>query len=456
MILRRLLDARTSLAAGLAVRIAAAALVVCVCVFALVYARFADDSYRALLGTLDTDLAGLVDIYDGGDEAKLAAHVNDRLSLSPRNLDRLYYRLEDASGRGLAGNLSALPAMGADRSEARLIRIDAKPVLVRVTVLKGGLHLAVGRSGVSRAKALSTLLRLFVGASLLIVLAAFAVGLAAAGALKRRVAAIDAALHGVQTGRLSDRVAERPGGDEVDQLGRDVNRMLDRVENLIAAQRDVTDNIAHETRTPLMQLDASLMKALDATRDPRVTAELEKGRDQIRGMLRLYDALLDIATTKGQSGDTASLSEIDLSAVAHSLAELYRASAEEAGLIFAVDIAPGVVCRADAMQMSHLMVNLLDNAFKYGADGGYIGFALQPGPVVTVADRGPGIAPAEREAVFRRYHRTRKGEAPGHGLGLALVKAIATRHALKVRVEDFDAGAASPGARFVVWGQAAE
>jgi len=320
-------------------------------------------------------------------------------------------------------------------------------------VLRGGLRLFVGRSTTPGERALVSIAQAFLAATVVIVVSAFGVALLTAAGLRRRVTAIDEALAAVQQGHLSSRAAvRRQKGDEIDGLGDAVNMMLDRVEALIAAQRDVTDNIAHETRTPLMQLDANLIKALEYSSDPLAIDALDAGRVQIRRLLRLYDALLDIASSTGQRGDRSTLSDINLSDIATSLIDLYTASAEDAGLRLEHDIAPDVVFSADAMQMSHLMVNLLDNAFKYGAAGGYIGFRLAPGPVIVVEDRGPGIADGEKAAVFDRYHRTQSEGTRGHGLGLALVKAIAARHGLKVKVEDLEPGAAAPGARFTIWG----
>lgn len=448
-----LFDVRRSLAAGLALRIAGAALVICVIAFAFIHVRFAAESQRALLAAVDTDIAGLVDVYHDGGQAGLVARISDRIALTPMTPERLFYRLEGADGHVLAGNLGAWPALSPATSQQGFIATPDGSVLARATLLKGGLRLVVGRSAAARQSALDGLLRLFVVASALLVLAAFGAGLFAARGLQRRVTAVSEALNNVQQGQLGARVGGAAGRDELGRLSFEVNLMLDRVENLVAAQRDVTDNIAHETRTPLMQLDASLRKAQDACHEPEVQAELDKGRAKIRGMLRLYDSLLDIAATRGQRGDTASLSDIDLSAVAESLAELYNASAEEAGIRLEAHIEPGVVMRADPMQMSHLIVNLLDNAFKYGRDGGYIGFEVRSGPVIVVEDCGPGVAAGDRDAVFRRYHRTGDNASPGHGLGLALVKAIASRHDLTVRVEDLAPGADSPGARFIVTGE---
>jgi signal transduction histidine kinase len=439
-----------SIGFDIALKVAAATLVISAAVFAFVYGQIATQSQRAIIITIDTDMAGLVDIYAAEGQAGLIRRLEDRLGLKPQGSEIPYYRLSDAQGRKLSGNLLTPPDLDAARSgTGRFTLPSGEAGLARATRLKGGLELIVGRSATLRDNMLYTVALVFGFALILIAAAAFGVGLWAAERLRRRVGDINTVFQNVQQGQLSARIPVIRPSDELDQLGLNVNVMLERIEALMAAQRDVTDNIAHETRTPLMRLDASLMAAQNHAHDPEMAEELEKSRSQIKGLLRLFDALLDIASAKARRGDTSSLSLIDLSPVAHSLIDLYQGSADEAGLILESEIADNVTLQGDAMQMSRLMVNLLDNAFKYGSDGGYVRFRLTAGPVITVEDHGEGIPEGEREAVFQRFHRG-TSDRPGHGLGLALVSAIAARHGLKIRVEDAEPGRMRKGARFVV------
>jgi len=214
---------------------------------------------------------------------------------------------------------------------------------------------------------------------------------------------------------------------------------------LMEAQRTVSDQTAHEIRTPLMHLDTRILKAMESTSDEALLRTLEQSRAEIRSVVRLLDSLLDIAGTQAMRGDLRGLAEVDLSDIAESLADLYGASAEELGIGFHARIAPGVRGRADPMEMTRLMSNLLDNAFKYVPCGGSVVLEMAHGPRIVVQDDGPGIPSADRERVFERYVRLDGARGGGHGLGLSLARAIAERHDLSLHVED-----AAPGARFVL------
>ena len=181
-------------------------------------------------------------------------------------------------------------------------------------------------------------------------------------------------------------------------------------------------------------------------------AQLAAAQEGLRQLQRMLDALLDIAASEAQRGEMNSLAELDLADLARRLAELYQPSAEDQGLTLVAEIAPSVPMRGEAVQLSSLLGNLLDNAFKYGASGGWIRLRVAPGPVIEVEDRGPGVDPAIREAVFERFRRSTRGDGGerGHGLGLALVRAVAERHGLQVRLEDVAAEDGGRGARFVV------
>lgn len=181
--------------------------------------------------------------------------------------------------------------------------------------------------------------------------------------------------------------------------------------------------------------------------NPEVLVSLQAATDQTHSLLQLLDALLDIASAEAQRGDLKGLGDISLSEVSRSICELYAASAEEAGLKLICEIEDNVTMRADAMQISRLLVNLLDNAFKYGASGEFIRLKVSCGPVIEIEDDGPGVAKADRTRVFERYGRgVADHSRRGHGLGLALTRAIAARYGLSVRLED----GASGGARFIV------
>jgi signal transduction histidine kinase len=173
-----------------------------------------------------------------------------------------------------------------------------------------------------------------------------------------------------------------------------------------------------------------------------VGGALAHAREDIRGIATMLDSLLDIASAESRRGDLAGLAEFDLSELLTSLAELYEASAEESGLAFETAIAPGVTMLGERMQITRLVSNLLDNAIKYVPEGGHVRLTLAPGPRLTVEDDGPGIVREQHERVFERFARASlPDDKPGHGLGLALSRAIAQRHGLLLRLGEPPRGA---------------
>ncbi|WHO38345.1 HAMP domain-containing sensor histidine kinase [Sphingobium sp. AP49] len=413
----------------------------------LVVQKIVDTDGRMMLGReVDTDLAGLADIYVSGGEEELKARILDRLAMERGDSERAYYLFADAAGRRIAGNIAHWPALASEVSEARLIRLpDGDRMFARATQLGADARLIVGRSD-HRGRALQRrLLGAFAVAGAIVALLSLAAGHFAARRLRRRVEGVNAAFGAVRAGRIAARAPGPEEGDELGELAANTNAMLDQVERLMDAQRAVSDQTAHEIRTPLMHLDTRILKAMERTDDESLLRTLGRSRDELRGVVRLLDSLLDIAGTQAMRGDLRGLADVDLSDVVENLADLYRASAEELGIAFNARIAPGVLLRADPMQITRLLSNLLDNAFKYVPRGGAVLLSLDPGPSIVVQDNGRGIPADAREHVFERYVRLDATPGGGHGLGLALARAIAERHGLIIHVDD-----ARPGARFVV------
>lgn len=413
----------------------------------LVVQKIVEQDGRAMLAReVDTDLAGLADIYVSSGEADLKDRIADRLSLVREDGERSWYLLADADGRPIAGNLSRWPAIAPEVSEARFVRLPGgDSMFARATQLGSGAQLLVGRSNYRGQALLARLATAFAIAGAGIALLSLAAGHFAARRLRARVGVVNATFAAVRAGHIAARAPGAAGKDELAELAANTNAMLDQVERLIEAQRTVSDQTAHEIRTPLMHLDTRILRAMESTADTELLRTLDQSRAEIRNVVRLLDSLLDIAGTQAMRGDLRGLADVDLSDIAESLADLYGASAEELGIGFHARIAPCVHFRADAMQMTRLMSNLLDNAFKYVPSGGSILLELGPGPHIAVQDDGPGIPRADRERIFERYVRLDDARGGGHGLGLSLARAIAERHALSLHVED-----AAPGARFVI------
>jgi signal transduction histidine kinase len=248
-------------------------------------------------------------------------------------------------------------------------------------------------------------------------------------------------------GDLSRRIPVDPAGDDIEELVAKLNRMLDELEKLVEGVRRVSDNIAHDLRTPLARLRNRLeLLRSEAEEDKRPV--VEQALAEADGLLATFNALLRIARI--ESGPGSSVFEaVDLSVLVDDVAELYEPLVEEAGKELVVRNQRGVSIRGDRDLVFQALANLVDNSLKYTPGGGRIEISLTTTGDevdVIVSDDGPGISPAEREKVFQRFYRLDwSRSSPGAGLGLSLVAAVAELHQAKVHLEEYH-----PGLRVVV------
>jgi signal transduction histidine kinase len=254
----------------------------------------------------------------------------------------------------------------------------------------------------------------------------------------RRVEQVNRTAERVIAGNLSDRVPRRGANDEFDQLAANLNGMLDQIERLMTGMREVTDNVAHDLKTPLARLRARLELALLGPAEAAAGAEaIRAAIDEADRLLATFNALLSIAEAeagaRGHAGDL-----LDLGEVARAVVELYEPAAEEKGLSLRLDSEAATMIRGDRHLMSQAIANLLDNAIKYGASEVAISVHERDGrALLDIADRGPGIPEADRETVFDRFVRLEPSRStPGNGLGLSLVRAVAHRHGARVTLSD--------------------
>ena len=445
---------RRSIVAGVAAKVAGVIALASAVIFLGIFLAV-DSATRALTQTaIDTDLAGLVEGYAMEGLPALRRSVEDRLAFTPRGGEQPWYRVEDRQGHVLAGNLPIWPDARPEVSAAGTLRMgDGTRVQYRVTLLGRGLRLLVGRSTTATDRSLAGIGTLFAAALLAMAAIAFAIGRFAARALNRRLGAINAVFARVGVEGPQARAQVSAAGDEIDTLSENLNQVLDRVDHLLAARKELSVTIAHETRSPLMLIGARIAKAREAGLDPEADQQLESAQGQIASLRRMLDALLDIASSEAQRGEMNSLAETDLGELAGRLVQLYEPSAEAIGLRLEAHIASPIMMRGDAVQLASLIGNLLDNAFKYGTAGGVIRLIVEPGPRIVVEDEGAGVDPAIAATLFDRFsraHADEGGSRAGHGLGLALVRAIAERHGLQVRCEPTLVTGDRKGARFVI------
>lgn len=395
---------------------------------------------------VDVDLAGLVDIYATSGRAELVRRIEDRLAITPRDGSASHYLLTDIGGARVAGDVRTWPKLDPAISESGAIRLgEGTSAYARATLLAPDLRLLVARETSDNGALRLHVALVFLGGGAFFIVLVGLLGRVAAGRLHWRIQRLNLAFRESDEAQLSA-MAPRGRADEIHELTGHSAAALARQKRLVDAYRDASDQIAHEIRTPLMHLDGRLTKALAAGPVEPVAAQLLEARGDIKRLVAMLESLLDIAASKARRGDRRGLKRFDLSDMVTRICELYADSAEESGHDFTWDVAPGISFDGEEMQLTQLVTNLLDNAFKYVPRGGGVRLTLAPGPVLTVADDGPGVPEAEREKIFDRFHRSADaGDAPGSGLGLALARAIAERHELTLTLAPSDRGA-----RFVV------
>lgn len=359
------------------------------------------------------------------------------------------FLLLDKQGQRLAGNIDAWPGSlpspapgGFEPGPLRRFNVilgselHAYQGLARE--LPGGFAFLVARGTGEIDRTLAELRRLilFVGAGLVFV--ALALGWAVSRRVIGRIQALNDLSDRVAEGDLAARLPGPRSKDEFGALEIHVHQMLDRIQSLNRATHRLSDSIAHELRTPLNRM----MQKLGALRGE--DGSIAAIQAEMRQAIRIFDSLLDISAAEAQSGSRSGFLPVDLSQVAGEVFELYEAVGDEKGLVMRAALQPGVKVLGDRNLIAQLLSNLVDNAIKFTPAGGEVALTLAAtdrGQVLEVADTGPGLAADKREAVFERFVRAKEtDEVKGHGLGLALVQAIATRHGARIELLDAEPG----------------
>lgn len=440
---------RTGRSLVVPVILASAAFALATCLFLYLATLWVvrSDSDASLAQGVDIELAALADVFATGGLDETAARISDRLALRGNSGDDAHYLLADADGKRIAGDIQAWPMLSAENSQAGFLTINGDiRVFARATQLAPGVSVIAAREYGQRSALIAHLNWVFALAAILVLIASLLLAWRYAARLGRRVSALNDAFDAVQAGALDQPVPGRSDEDELGALSRHAEQLIGRLSHTLKGQRAITDQVAHEIRTPLAHLDSRLLRIIAANPDPDQVAALGAVRRDARGIADMLDSLLDIAASETRRGDRSGLERIDLSAVAQDVVDLYADSADEAGHRLSANLTPQVTIAGDAMQLTRMFSNLLDNAFKYAGPGAGISVSVEQGPRIVVADNGPGVAAPLRQTMFEPFRRA--GPGPGHGLGLALVRAIAERHGLSIRYED-----GQPGAMFILEGE---
>lgn len=407
------------------------------------------DNLRGEIGELRTE-------FERGGLPQLAAAVSARSSSKTQNL----YRLGPMSlvGDRIAGNLSERP-QGVSTAGGILSYVDGiggeRHAAVGLEIpVQAGISLVVARNiDLQRAFAARLQRSAFLGIGLL-TLVSLGIGWWSSRRLSKRVADVTSTARLIMDGNFRKRIPVDGTGDEFDDLASELNAMLARIETLMQALKEVSDNIAHDLKTPLTRLRN---RAEAALREQSAVAHrdgLERVIEEADGLIQTFNALLLIARLEAGAVDATRV-DCDVSQLVKDVAELYQPVADDAGLQLSISAESPAYARVNRQLIGQAMANLVDNAIKYSqgaanAGQGSISVSVASNPSggieLSVADRGPGIPARDRERATKRFVRLEQSRSqPGTGLGLSLVAAVARLHGGTIRLEDNN-----PGLRIVL------
>jgi len=392
---------------------------------------------QQMTSRIEAEAALLEAEFRSGGVDRLVAAVHER----SRGAHALDYRVQDPGGRQVAGDL---PAAETGWSEVSTTgrgpgeTDDSERVRVLARRLPDGTLLAVGEDTgriEEATEAISFALWWALGLTLALGIAG---GLVLSSGFLRRVDGIARTAEAIVDGDFEKRIPERGTQDDLDRLARTLNRMLDRIGELMIGMRQVSNAAAHELRTPLARLRQQLETALAESQPASgVESALQRAIAETDGILDTFTALLRIAQIEAGTR-RAGFRLIDLGNVADAIIEAFAAPVEDQGKTLVGSIAAGARIRGDRDLLTQLLANLVENASRHTPPGTHIEVGLIATPTgasLWVADDGPGVPAEEHERIFDRFHRLDRARE-GVGLGLSLVKAIADLHGAQLRVED--------------------
>ena len=398
---------------------------------------------------LRTEALQLAEIHRQSGLLGLAEQVTRRMNFRTRG--PIYYLVQAPTRQVVVGNLPGMPPVegvvdfvrDANDSDSA----DARGKLTGFGLtLSDGTFILVAQDASRLIDMQHAIVQAFTWAGVLTLLLAIGGGMLVSRNFVRRIDTIGRTSRAIMEGDLSARIPVRGSNDEIDQLVVGLNAMLDRIQQLLDGLRQVSSDIAHDLRTPLGHLRHRLE---DARERAKTVGEYEAATEaaiaEADGLLEIFSALLRIAQIEAGAQKSA-FTAVNLSDLIRNIADAYGPSAEDSQHKLEVAVADGITMTGDRQLLAQLFTNLVENALNHTPAGSTVRLGLHTTPrgfEAEVADNGPGIPAPEHGKVFDRFYRLdRSRSTKGSGLGLALVKAIATLHGLSVRLENRSPGLA--------------
>lgn len=414
-----------------------------------------------ITATVNIETAEIIDIYTHRGLRGLVNSLGYRALRPGANL----YLVTTPEGKLIGGNVGALApgVMGSiGWSETGYRRLDEQDTanhraLVRVTELTNGFRLLVGRDLEERRRLFGIVAKAAQWSLLVVVVLGVCGGIFVARRVLRRIDAMTGTTQRIMAGDLSGRLPVGRSGDELDRLAENLNAMLERIEALMTGLKEVSDNIAHDLKTPLTRMRNRAEEALASSgSEAEYRAALERTIEESDGLIRTFNALLMIA--RAESGQArGNMDDFDAADVAKGIQELYEPLAEDDGMTLRVRTETARL-RGNRELISQALANLVENAIKYGKPSAVVQpldpiaaarvreiliEARREGDrvLLSVIDHGPGIPEADRKHAVERFVRLEASRTlPGSGLGLSLASAVATLHGGELRLGDSHPG----------------
>jgi len=413
--------------------------------------------------TVNAEIGVISDIFGRRGLNGLSLTIENRALRPGANL----YLVTTPAGVAIAGNVASLaPGVMATSgwSETAYRRLDEQDnadhrALVHVTELTNGFRLLVGRDLEERRRMFGIVAKAAQWSILVVVVLGLGGGIFVARRVLWRIDAITGTTRRIMAGDLSGRLSVGRSGDELDRLAENLNAMLERIEALMTGLKEVSDNIAHDLKTPLTRLRNRAEEALATSgSEAEYRSALERTIEESDGLIRTFNALLMIA--RAESGQArGNMDDFDGADVANGIQELYEPLAEDDGMTLRVKT-ESTPLHGNRELISQALANLVENAIKYGKPLA----AVQPlsagaaaaanskeiliearrdgdQVLLSVTDHGPGIPASDRKHAVERFVRLEASRTqPGSGLGLSLASAVATLHGGELRLDDAHPG----------------
>jgi signal transduction histidine kinase len=407
---------------------------------------------RRVDDSLSQEFDALVEHHDREGAGALSREIERRIE-GPERRPYVYIYTERRYER-IVGNLSDWPeGLDPEASDRRLsleinvgTQLTRRRVAVESRSLPDGRHLLVGRD-VTDDEQLMKSLAASMGAGLAIAaLLAIGGGISMSRRLLGRVEGMNETVLEILGGSAETRVPHVDPGDEFDALARHFNALIDENERLVRRMREVTDDVAHDLRTPLARMRTRIESALASDggdeRSRETLHELMRDADRI---IETFNALIYIAKIESH-GFREEMSELSLDDVVRDAVDLYRPLAEDAGVNLVERVGEDVTLLGNRHLVSQALVNLIDNAVKYAGESGQVEVAAHRSEgraELVVTDDGAGIPEPDRARVLERFVRLDESRGrSGSGLGLSFVAAVAEHHGAELLLSD-----AAPGLR---------